>query len=135
MLRLRGRIETGVGAWGTRYAPRARGEGRGAAGPGVPGEGVEGERWPAPCVARRRRGGAPPDPAGRATLTGVFLGGEVDVLWNEGVLALFRWRRERRQRLQEAAALVREAERWLAAQRPGSRPDELWPPLQGGPPA
>lgn len=77
----------------------------------------------------------PPDPAGRATLTGVFLGGEVDVLWNEGVLALFRWRRERRQRLQEAAALVREAERWLAAQRPGSHPDELWPPLQGGPPA
>lgn len=53
--------------------------------------------------------------------------------WNEGVVAFFRWRRQRRESA-AAAGLVREVEEWLAAQpprRPRQRPERMWPPLQG----
>jgi hypothetical protein len=61
-------------------------------------------------------------------------GGEVEMSWIKGVAAFIRRGRQRRE-LADAARLVREAEEWLASQpaRPRRRrPEDLWPPLQGG---
>jgi hypothetical protein len=46
----------------------------------------------------------------------MFFSGETDMLWAEGVIELFRWRRRRRQRAVEAARLVAGAEAYLLAQ-------------------
>ncbi len=55
--------------------------------------------------------------------------------WSQGVVELIRWRQRRRREARQVADLVEEAERWLVAQRPPARPDQIWPPIQESPPA
>jgi hypothetical protein len=44
----------------------------------------------------------------------VFLWGEADLIWTQGVIELFRWRRQRKAIAVQAAQLVTETEQFLA---------------------
>ena len=56
----------------------------------------------------------------------MFWWGETDVLWTEGILALLRWRRERRSVAVAVASLVAETEAWLATGGAVPEPPASW---------
>ncbi len=56
----------------------------------------------------------------------MFLWGEADVIWTEGIVALVRWHKERRAAAGCVAQLVAETEAWLAAGASSTEPPG-WP--------
>ncbi|MHB1928162.1 MAG: hypothetical protein ACYDEN_09000 [Acidimicrobiales bacterium] len=52
----------------------------------------------------------------------MFLGGELELFWSDGLTALLRWWRQRRADAANAARLVDETSAWLAAQPPPLHP-------------
>jgi hypothetical protein len=60
----------------------------------------------------------------------VFVWGDADMVWAQGVIELFRWRRQRKLVAAQAATLVTECEAFLAT-LPGNRPP---PPRPTEPP-
>jgi hypothetical protein len=58
--------------------------------------------------------------------------GEADLIWTQGVIELFRWRRQRKAVAAQAAELVAEAEQFLAGL--GTRPPSPEPPRWSEPP-
>ncbi len=51
-------------------------------------------------------------------LATMFEWGETDMLWAEGMTALFRWRRERKALAVATARLIAETEKYLASRDP-----------------
>ncbi len=62
----------------------------------------------------------------------MFLWGESDMVWTQGIIELFRWRRQHRLICGQASQLVTETEQYLAAVRESQPPPE--PPYPSGPP-
>jgi hypothetical protein len=62
----------------------------------------------------------------------VFLWGESDMMWTQGVIELYRWRRQRKLLAAQAAQLIAETEEFLAQADQLKRPAE--PPRPGEPP-
>jgi hypothetical protein len=67
----------------------------------------------------------------------VFLWGESDLIWTQGVIELFRWRRQRKIQAAQAAQLVTETETFLAQvhelRRPAEPPRTVEPPRSNQP--
>jgi hypothetical protein len=62
----------------------------------------------------------------------VFLWGESDMMWTQGVIELYRWRRQRKLLAAQAAQLIAETVQFLAQADQLTRPAE--PPRPGDPP-